>query len=285
MNSRGEDSTGPVGLIAGAGRMPGIVAEGIVASGRRLVTVGLRGFAETSLGRYSDRFARAGLLQVGRWIRILRREGVREAVLIGSVRKADMHARRRLLQYLPDFRAVRIWYGTIRHDRRDNAVLLAVADALQKGGIQLVSSVKYCSDHLAEEGVMTRRKPGREALCDAEFGWKIARAAADLDIGQSLAVRDMDIIAVEAVEGTDAMIRRAGELCPRGGWTLVKVARPNQDMRFDVPTIGPQTMRLLAEAGCACVVVEAGKTLLADKPMTLELADQSKIAVLGRCGH
>jgi len=117
---------------------------------------------------------------------------------------------------------------------------------------------------------------------DIEFGWKIARASADLDIGQSLAVKERDILAVEAVEGTDAMIARAGELCKKGDWTMIKVARPKQDMRFDVPTVGPQTIKNLAAAKCHTLVVEAKKTLIADKPATLALADKLKIAIIGK---
>ena len=129
---------------------------------------------------------------------------------------------------------------------------------------------------------MTRTAPSAEVTADIEFGWRIAQSSADLDIGQSVAVKERDIIAVEAIEGTDAMIARTGELCKVGGWTLIKVARPNQDMRFDVPTVGPETLRNLAATRCACLVVQAGKTLIADKPATLALADKLGIAVLGK---
>jgi DUF1009 family protein len=273
----------PIGLIAGAGRMPLIAADGILAAGRKLVVVGLKGFTSPRLVGLADEFHWAGLTRLGRWIRCFRRTGVRDAVMIGSVRKGDMHCRFRLLRYLPpDWRAVKIWYHKLRKDKRDNAVLLAVAEELSREGIELISSVEYCKEHLAEEGVMTRTAPRPAVAEDVEFGWRIARASADLDIGQAIAVKERDIIAVEAVEGTDAMIRRAGELCPSGDWTLVKVARPDQDMRFDVPTIGPETIRNLAKRKCACLVLEAGKTILADKPATLALADRLKIAVVGR---
>jgi hypothetical protein len=140
----------------------------------------------------------------------------------------------------------------------------------------------YCSEHLATEGTLTQTQPGKTQAADIDFGWPIARDSARLDIGQSLAVRERDIIAVEAIEGTDAMIARAGQLCPAGGWTLIKVARPEQDMRFDVPTVGPETLRNLAAAGCRCLCVEAGRTVILDKPDTLALADKLGIAVVGR---
>lgn len=272
----------PVGLIAGAGRMPILTAQAMRRMGRRVIVVGLCDSASSDLVGLADEFYWCGIARPGAWIRALARHGVREAVMIGGVRKKSMFSPFRILRYVPDLTAVRLWYGRLRHDKRDNAVLLAVAEALGRRGIQLVSSVKYCEEHLAHEGVMTCTGVPAAAEADVEFGWRIARASADLDIGQSVAVKEQDIIAVEAMEGTDAMIRRAGRLCRVGGWTLVKVARSNQDMRFDVPTIGPSTIRNLKDAKCVCLVVEAGRTLIVDKPQTLALADKLNIAVVGR---
>lgn len=272
----------PIALIAGAGRLPELVAEGILAAGHRLVVLGLAGFASPRVLRLADESVRVGLLRIGGWVRAMHRRGIRRAVLVGSVRKGDMHARRRMLRYLPDLRTARLWYRRLRTDRRDNAVLLALADELIREGIELMDSTAFSPEHLASEGVMTRRSPDQHLRADATFGFGIARASAQLDIGQALAVRDRDIIAVEAVEGTDAMIARAGTLCPAGGWTLVKVARPQQDMRFDVPTVGPQTLRHLADAGGRCLVLEAARTLILDKPTTLELADRLGLVVLGQ---
>lgn len=271
----------PIGLIAGAGRLPVLSAEGIVAAGHPLIVAGLRGFVRPELIDLASAYRPVGVAQLGRIIRHLKKHRCRQAVMIGSVRKAEMYSRWRWLRYLPDLRTIRLWYHTIRHDRRDNAVLLAVAGELRREGIELMSSVQYCSDHLSTEGVMTRTSPPRAVQADIEFGWRIAVDSARLDIGQSIAVRDKDIIAVEAIEGTDAMIARAGELCPTAGWTLVKVARPDQDMRFDVPTVGPDTIRHLHQAGCACLVLEAGRTLIADKPASLALADELGLAVVG----
>jgi UDP-2,3-diacylglucosamine hydrolase len=271
----------PVGLIAGHGRGPFLAANGIRAAGRGLVIVGLKGLASPWLLQRADESTWCGMARVGHWARALRNWGVREAVMIGSARKRDMYSPLRFLRYVPDLRSAWIWYVKIRKDKRDNAVLLAVAEELMKDGIELVSSIRYCADHLAAEGLMTRTPLPRGAEEDVAFGWRLAKASADLDIGQTLAIRERDIIAVEAMEGTDAMIRRAGRLCRRGGWTLVKVARSRQDMRFDVPTVGPGTMRNLKHSRCTCLAVEAGKTLIVDKPATLELADQLGIAVIG----
>ena len=272
----------PVGLIAGSGRLPFLVARGVLKEGRPLIVVGFRGLASTRLKDLASDFVWGSITRLGYCLRALRKRGVHEAVMIGGVRKKEIYSPLRILRYIPDLRTAQLWYFRVRKDKRDNAVLLAVADELRKDGIELVSSVKYCKDHLADEGVMTRVPVPRGVEEDVEFGWRIARASADLDIGQSIAVKERDIIAVEAMEGTDAMIRRAGRVCRVGGWTFVKVARPKQDMRFDVPTVGPSTIRNLKDAKCVCLVVEAGKTLIADKPATLALADRLKIAVVGK---
>jgi DUF1009 family protein len=275
----------PVGLIAGAGLMPVLTARAIREAGRPLIVAGLRGFADPELIALADVYRNVGVTRLGGTIRLLQRHGVREAVMIGSVRKAEMHGRFRLLKYIPDLRTARIWYCRLRHDKRDNAVLLAVADELTNEGIDLMSSTQYIPEHLASEGVMTKTQPSAATRADIEFAWSIARESARLDIGQSLAIRERDIIAVEAVEGTDAMIARAGQLCRKGGWTLIKVARPDQDMRLDVPTIGASTLKNAKAAGCSCIVIEAGKTLLADKAATLALADKLGIAIVGKIGQ
>jgi len=272
----------PVGLIAGLGRTPFLVADGIRRAGEPVVVLGLRGYADPALRELADEFRWVGMARVNGWIRRFRKFGVNRAVLIGGVHKRRMYTPLRLFSMLPDLRTARIWYHTLRQDKRDNAVLLAVADELSSEGIELISSVEYCQEHIASEGLMTSTPVPSDSEGDVEFGWEIARASADLDIGQAIAVKERDILAVEAVEGTDAMIRRAGRLCPVGGWTLIKVARPDQDMRFDVPTVGPDTLKRLKDARCRCLVVEAGKTIIVDKPQTLALADQLGIAIVGK---
>ena len=272
----------PIGLIAGHGRPPFLVANGVRQAGRKLAVIGLRGLASDRLRDQASEFRWCGITRVGRWISTLRSWGVQEAVMIGAVRKREIYSPLRLLRYIPDLRTAKIWYVRVRKDKRDNSVLLAVADELATEGIELISCVDYCTEHLADEGLMTRTPLPQHVVEDVEFGWRIARASADLDIGQAIAVKERDIIAVEAMEGTDAMIRRAGRVCRVGGWTLVKVARPEQDMRFDVPTVGPNTVRNLKDAKCACLVVEAGRTFIVDKPATLTLADKLNIAVVGK---
>jgi len=277
----------PLGLIAGEGELPKLVARGARAAGRRVAMVALRGCADPELRELADVFCWRGIVQLGRWIRVLRRAGCREVVLAGRVRKARMFAGPRWLQwlqYLPDWTSIRVWYFRAR-DKRNDTLLRAVADELSRRGLELIDSTKYCREALAPTGVLTPfDAPGR-VLDDAEFAWPIAKEIARLDIGQSVAVKEREIIAVEAIEGTDKLIERAGELCPAGGWTLVKVAKPNQDMRFDVPTVGPQTIENLHRARGVGLVIEAGKTLVLERERLLELARRYRITILGRAAE
>jgi len=262
--------------------MPFLVARGVRAAGRTLAVAALRGQADPRLRVFADSFRWVGVARPGSWIRTLRSAGVSQAVMIGGIKKSDRYSPWRMVQYLPDWRAFRLWYVRARNDRRDGAILHALANELADEGIELLSNVDYCMEHMATEGLMTRTAMPRGVEADVEFGWRIARAAADLEIGQALAVKELGILAIEGLEGTNAMIQRAGQLCRNGGWTMIKAARPNQDMRFDIPTIGTDTLRALKEANCRCLVVEAGKAIFADKARTLALADRLGIAVVGK---
>lgn len=270
-----------VGLIAGAGLLPILVARGIRAAGHRVACIGLGTQYDAALPSQCDQFATAGVIRIGRWIRLLRRWGVRDAVMIGRVRKARMYEPTLWLRQLPDLRAGLLWYRILRHDRRDQTVLTAVADELSRHGIELIDSTHYISDHLADAGNLTHRRLSGAQQADLDFGWPVLLKMVGLDVGQSIAVKDRDIIAVEAIEGTDAMIHRAGELCRSGGWMLLKGARPEKDMRFDVPTVGIQTIVNLKQAGVAALVLAAGKVILADKPRVLAAAEDARITVVG----
>jgi hypothetical protein len=269
----------PLGVIAGAGRFPFLVAAGARRAGRPVVAIGLRGLADASLRQEVDRFCWSGVVRLGSWIRVLRRFGVREAIMAGSVRKADMYGQFRLLRYLPDWTSFRLWFFEVA-DRRNDTILRAAADCMTRKGIVLTNSVQYCPEHLPGPGVLTRRQPTPALQKDIEFGWPIAKEMGRLDVGQSIAVKEQEVIAVEAIEGTDRMIQRAGELCRHGGWTLIKVAKPDQDLRFDVPTVGPDTIENLKLNGGKALVFEAGKTLLIDRDKLIEAADRTGIVVV-----
>ncbi len=273
----------PLGLIAGSGAFPWLVARGAKRAGRRLVVVGLRYLADEKLADVADGFYWSGIARLGRWIRVLRREGVEEAILAGSVRKTDMLVPLPLLvlRNVPDWTTIRLWFFRLP-DRRNDTVLCAIGDELHHRGVTLVDSTKYCKQAMAQPGLLTRTQPTAAQRRDADLGWHIAKEMGRLDVGQSVAVMDGDVIAVEAIEGTDRMIERAGQLCRKAGWVHVKVAKPDQDMRFDVPTIGPDTIENLHKARAGCLVVEAGLTLVVDREKTVALADRYGIAVLGR---
>lgn len=278
------DSESPLGLVAGEGEFPLLVARGARAAGRRVCVVALRGCADPRIESLGDRICWRGIVQLGRWIAAFRRAGCREVILAGRVRKGTMFAGPRWLQwlqYVPDPTSIRVWYFATR-DKRNDTLLRAVAEEMQRKGLTLIDSTKYCPEALAEEGILTPFAPPPHVLQDIAFAWPIARQIGALDIGQSVAVKEKEIIAVEAIEGTDRLIRRAGELCPQGGWTLVKIAKPDQDMRFDVPTVGPNTIENLKNARAAALCIEAGRTLVLERERMLELATKLHICVIGR---
>ena len=274
-------SDAPVGLIAGQGKLPVLMAAGIRAAGRPVACVGLADQYDAELPGWCDRFATAGVVRLGRWLRLLHRWHVREAVLIGTVHKARMYEPGRLWRQLPDWRAGRLWYHVLRHDRRSQTLLHAVADELERNGVELIDTTRYIPDQLAEAGVMTRRAPSSAQRDDIAFARPILSRLNELDIGQALAVKERDVIAVEAIEGTDAMIERAGTLCRSGGWVLVKGAGPSKDLRFDVPTVGQRTIENLHQAGGHCLAVTAGRVILADKPKVIETADRLGVSIVG----
>ena len=277
-------NSAPLGLIAGEGELPKLVARGARNAGRPVAVVALRGCADPELRELADAFCWRGIVQLGRWIRAFKRAGCREVIMAGRVRKSTMFAGPRWLQwlqYVPDLTSIRLWYFHTR-DKRNDTLLRAVADEMARRGLTLVDSTKYCPEALVEEGVLTPGRPLAAVIEDADFAWPLIKQIGEMDIGQSIAVKEREVIAVEAIEGTDKLIKRAGELCPQGGWTLVKVGKPNQDMRFDVPTIGPNTIDNLRKAKARGLVVEAGKTILLERERTLDLAMRHGITFIGR---
>lgn len=276
----------PLGVIAAGGRLPIIVAQGMHDAGHPVMGLGLAGQYPREFPDLCDNFTQAGLLRIGGWARRLKKMGVRYAAMVGKVDKANlMHNKAALVRVLPDLRTMKLYWtlGRLR-DRRSHHMLRLVANELAREGVQLIDTTLHIPAHLATPGVMTRRQPSSAQRADIDFGWPILSDLLSLDIGQTIAVRGRDVVAVEAVEGTDRMIERAGQLCsPRGvsGWTLLKGARAGHDRRSDVPTIGPDTVRAMHAAGGRCIAVAAGDVIIVDKPATLALADSLEIAVMG----
>jgi UDP-2,3-diacylglucosamine hydrolase len=270
-----------LGLIAGEGVFPILVARGAWAAGRTVVCAALSGSARPELEQECDKFRWVGLLRLNQWIRTLKNGGCTEAIMVGRVQKTQIYDPRSYFRYIPDLRGLKVFWNTVRKDKRPQTIFNALSAELESAGITLMDCTQYCADQLATPGVMTRRQPTEAQWRDIRFGYEICRAISRLDIGQSIAVLDHDVIAVEAVEGTNAMIERAGGLCKVGGWTLIKVANTMQDMRIDVPTIGTTTIEKLAAARAGCLVLEPGKTIVLEKQKVIELADRHKIALVG----
>jgi len=271
-----------LGLIAGQGRLPFLVAEGAKRAGLRVVCVGLAGSVDPALADEVDVFYNVALARPGAWIRKLRKHSVTSTIMVGRVAKTKIYTPWRILRYLPDWRAFRIWYWRLRaNDKLDDSLLSALADELATGGVILENSMTYCTEQMASQGVMTKREPASAVKADIDFGWPIVKKLGELDIGQAVVVKEREVIAVEAIEGTAAMLERAGKYCRAGKWTLIKAAKPKQDQRFDVPCIGPDTIKSVAFNGGSCIGVEAEKTMIIDKPETLALADRLGICVVG----
>jgi DUF1009 family protein len=271
-----------IGLLAGGGRFPITFAAKARSLGLPVVCVGIRDSASPELAGMVDRFYWAGIGRLGRMIRCFRREGVRQVVMAGKVQKTSMHAAWRWLRYLPDWRTFRFWLSRKRKDNRDDSLLLGIIDEFAADGITFESALDLCPELLVRAGILTKRQPSRDEEADIAFGWELAKEMGRLDVGQSVAVKERSVLAVEAIEGTDRAILRAGELCPKGKFVVVKVAKPQQDMRFDVPTVGTTTVESLRRAGASVLAIEAGKTILLDADQTVALADRYGLTIVAR---
>ena len=261
-----------IGIIAGGGQFPLMVAEAAKARGLRTVAVALYGETEPVLSEKVDKIIWIKLGQLGHLIKAFRAEGVKNAIMAGSITKKRMFENLR-----PDLKGLAIMTKlAVFHD---DDILRAVADELAGEGIEIVSSTAYLPELLAEEGCFTKRKPGKEEMEDILFGWKVAKELGRLDIGQSVVVRQKTVLAVEAIDGTDATIRRGGRIAKEKA-VVVKVSKPNQDLRFDVPSIGLETIGIMGEVKAAVLAVEAGRTLIFDREKMLQKANEKKIAVI-----
>lgn len=267
-----------IGLLAGAGRFPIVFAEAARREGHSVYGVGVEGLFSEELPKLCDTFATTPLSKIGRAIRLFKRRKIDHVVMAGKIEKVALFQKWRWIKLMPDWRTLHM---VLRYwsDKKDDTLLLAVIREFERDNIQFESALKYCPELLVKHGFLTRRKPTPAQWADIRFGWEMAKEMGRLDIGQSVVVNDSAVIAVEAIEGTDQCIRRAGELCRRG-FTVVKVAKPQQDMRFDVPTIGLKTIQTMHEAGGRALAIEAGMTIFLDQQEVIDLADKLGIAIV-----
>jgi UDP-2,3-diacylglucosamine hydrolase len=272
-----------IGLIAGWGRYPIAVAEILKEQGYRLYCVALEEHADPKIVEICDHVQWTGIAKIGAAIRYLQRNRIENAVMAGKVFKVRLFQPRIWLKLVPDWRTIRIFWAhfiTTKKDRKDDTLLRAIVDAFATAGIAIRPATDFAPGLLVPTGRLTRLGPSRTQQADIAFGWELAKEIGRLDIGQSVCVKDRACLAVEAIEGTDECIKRAGQLCPAGGFTVVKLAKPQQDMRFDVPTIGLGTLRTMVEAGAKMLVVEAEKTILVDAAAFTEFANRHQLIVV-----
>ncbi len=272
-----------IGIVAGWGSFPVELARHYHDQGSEVFVVAIKDHASPEIEKLSKHFRWTGVLKIGASIRYLRSQGVEQVAFAGKIFKDRiLYHGRGWITHMPDLTCIRILgssFVTRSKDGRDDTVLSAIVAEYERRGIKVLPITDIAKHLLASEGCLTRRKLSSPQEKDVLFGWEIARQMGGLDIGQSITVKDQMVLGVEAIEGTDALIARTQTVCPRGGFTLVKVAKPNQDMRFDVPTIGPQTIQRLAQAGGRAIAVEAGRTIIVELERTVALANRLSIAI------
>ncbi len=270
MTGNGADK---IGIIAGGGQFPLLFAKAVQRQGLQVYAAAHHGETDETLARQVDRLQWVKLGQLGKIIHFFRKEGVKKTVFIGSITKTNIFRDVR-----PDLKGLGLWNKI--DIKQDDAILRAVADRLEKDGIEVVASTGYVPELLFPRGILTRKKPTREQVNDINFGWKTARAIGNLDIGQCVVVRNHTVLAVEAIEGTDAAIRRGGSL-GKEKTVVVKLRKPNQDLRFDLPAVGEKTIASMQEVKAAVLAVEAGYALFFDRESVIRAADAAGIVIVG----
>lgn len=265
-----------IGLVAGRGELSAIAARHLREQGSEIVAVGFDFETAAAIDTLSDHFAHLRLGQLGKLISFFQDHRVDTVLMVGKIQKVNIYRDVR-----PDGRALRIWRKLL--DRRDDTILRAFVDELKKDGIKVGRADRLLHHLLAPAGKISRRAPDRRERADIAFGWKIAKGIGRLDLGQTVVVKNLAPVAAEAIEGTDRTILRGGELAGQGT-VVVKVAKPQQDFRFDVPVVGLDTVRTLVAAGASALAVEAGKTLFVQREDALPLLRENRIALWGSRG-
>lgn len=269
-----------VGLLAGAGRFPLTFAQAARRQGLHVHCLGVDGMASEELAEHCGACEFIPLARIGKAIRLFKRAGIDRVVMAGKIEKVVLVRPNLFWRMLPDWRTLHMWFRYATRDKKDDTLLLAVIREFERDNIHFDSALDYCPELLVNHGFLTRRRPTPAQWKDICFGWELAKEMGRLDVGQSVMVKETAVLAVEAIEGTDQCIRRAGELCRKGGFTIVKVAKPDQDRRFDVPTIGLQTIQTMRECGAKVLAIEGGQTIVLDQEEVIRKADEAGIAVV-----
>lgn len=266
------DST-KIGVIAGSGQFPLLFINAAHKAGRKVVLIAHRNETSSDVAEAADEVLWVKLGQLGKMIKFFHQQGVGETVFVGAITKTKIFR-----DILPDLKGLSLWNKI--DSKQDDAILRAVAGALEAEGIKVLESTRYLGHLLFPQGVLTQKKPSKTERLDIEFGWKNARAIGAMDIGQCVVVRNCSVVAVEAIEGTDATIIRGGTLAKEKA-VVVKVRKPQQDFRFDLPATGIKTIESLASVEGAVLAVEAGQSLVFDREAMVRAADMAGIVVVG----
>jgi UDP-2,3-diacylglucosamine hydrolase len=263
-----------VGLIAGMGELPIAIAADAQSKGYHVIAVGLEPLADRTIESYVDEIRWIQVGKLGAIIAYLKKCGVKEVVMAGKVPKTMLYKSK----ISPDLRAIKMLFSL--RDRSDDSILLAIAKELQKDGMTLLNTTDFSTCLLTPEGVLTDTAPSEGEWKDIAFGWEIAKEMGRLDIGQAVVIKDLAVMAVEAIEGTDEAIKRGGMLAGSGA-VVVKTSKPQQDMRFDVPVVGLDTLRSMIDVKARVLAVEADKSILLKREALVKEANEAGVAVIG----
>jgi DUF1009 family protein len=271
-----------IGLLCGGGELPLYVINALREKGHRVVVVGIRGEADPEVLAHADEVHWGGIAQLGRWIKAFKGAGVEAMLMVGGIRKRRMFDNK--LAMLPDMRTVKFYYRKLT-TREDHTLLGAMADEFESEGISVRSVIDYCPELLVPSGCLTRKRPTARQWADIRFGWPLIKKIAALQVGQTIVVKHLAVLAVEGIDGTDRTLERGGALgrggpLRRGGAVAVKVAKEKHDVRFDIPCIGTQTVDTLKRSGIGVLAIEAGRTILLDPEGVRAKADAARVCIM-----
>lgn len=272
-----------IGLLAGWGNYPLLLARAFAEQGIETHCVAVKEHADPELESLCASFQWVGLAKTGAAIRCFRQQGITRAVMAGKIHKFRLFQPWAWIKHLPDYTTLRCFvrhFVLNRSNRRDDTLLGSLVREFARAGITFFPATDLSPTLLMPAGLLTHRAPSQAEWNDIQFGWRLAKELGRFDVGQSAVVRGETALAVEGIEGTDECIRRAGGLCREGGLTVVKVAKPQQDMRFDVPTVGQGTLETMLKARATCLAIEAGATIVLDDTSFCRFADRHRLAVV-----
>lgn len=272
-----------VGIIAGAGDYPLVIAHGLKRQGYSVHCLGIKDHADERLQAACDGFTTIGLGKFGGAVRYFKKSGVKVATMAGKIHKVRIFERGGWRRHWPDWTG--FWeliphFLSKKKDNRDDSFARTLVQLFARHGIRFTSPTDYLPELLVNYGKLTARGPTNRQTKDIEFAWRLAKEIGRLDVGQTVVVKDGAPIAIEAIEGTDECIRRAGQLCTSGGFVVVKVAKPQQDMRFDAPTIGRGTIETIVQSGGRILAIEAGKTVIVNEPDVVQYANRHGLVIV-----